>query len=356
MMGFVLVFLCMTSFGIWQLIPHHAIQSHGTAFIIDGIAYESNNDPIAIYELADITTHGITGEGTQESPYLIENRIINIADNNIGIYIYLNAVYRIRNCIINGGMYGIRMQYGQDSIVEHCLIANAYYGINTDTTTQNITIQYCRVVNGTLYGNPPPSPYSQGYRIEGSSNLIQHNSVESCIAGIVSTASYTNITNNTALFNQDSGIQAWGSYVYIENNTASYNGKVASTFTNAGIVGTVSHSVIQNNTCHYNLAYGLAIWSSGYNVTLRINVLQHNYYAGIIVRYSTVMNLTYNNITDSNYGIVILGIYNDQIHATYNNITNMFYAGFQLQGIKHSIFASNYLGNVSSGFYHEYLG
>ncbi|MHA1519637.1 MAG: right-handed parallel beta-helix repeat-containing protein [Promethearchaeota archaeon] len=200
----------------------------------------------------------LSGDGTEISPYVIEDFIIDASTGN-GIDIRnTNAYLIIRNCQISDGSF--------------------YYGIYLSSITNvNIT-------NNDLHDN-----YGGLYMVSSNNNTLSENNVSSNDFYGFSLYSSSNITlsGNIANDNGDAGI-------YLSNlNTSVLFGNDVS-HNDHGIYITDSKLMnLSGNTVIFNNNYGISLWYSSNN-TLYKNNASFNNKVGIYY-YSSSNNTVYFN-------------------------------------------------------------
>ncbi len=135
--------------------------------------------------------NGWPGEGSQATPFLIDNYEVNATGNSYGIYIKnTNVYFEITNCYLHGastyqiylynvsngtvfntttdgGSGGIILNIVSDTVIENNTVSNAYTGISGYNSN--------RV---SFYGNKVLNPQSDGiYITNGGENKVENNSV-----------------------------------------------------------------------------------------------------------------------------------------------------------------------------------
>ncbi|MFX1515164.1 MAG: nitrous oxide reductase family maturation protein NosD [Promethearchaeota archaeon] len=197
-------------------------DSHSPVFI-DG------NDALATF----IEEKGLEGEGTIDSPYIIENFVIEAITAH-GILIQSTDAYlTIRYCTIDSGSTnfkdGINLKDTSNIKIHNNLISNNKYGVYL-VSSSNITISGNIVTNNSWHG----------IALEFSSNnIISGNNASNNDAGI---RLFTLSSNNTLL-----------------GNTVSYNdeGIVLRYFSGS--------NVLSNNTITNNKDFGISLYTSSNN-------------------------------------------------------------------------------------------
>jgi parallel beta-helix repeat protein len=227
----------------------------------------NGNDGLATF----ISNEGLNGEGTENSPYIIES--FNIDDSStIGITIDNTSAYLIiQNCIIQG--------VDQTSFGIYC------------NNTENININKNQI-----------SEKFMGIRIRTSSNLnISENSVSECLMGIdILNANYSIISQNSVNQNTLAGF----------------------------FVRDSNYNTFLDNTMNHNFQWGLFLEDSNNN-TFSGNVVSNTFLTGIVIEGSSANKLLKNQITNNSYGISIGSADNNEIYFNniYENRENEAYEG-----------------------------
>ncbi|NPD87768.1 MAG: hypothetical protein HGN29_03545 [Asgard group archaeon] len=289
---------------------------------------------ILITDDGDFTSYSFSGDGSESTPYLIEN--YNITTGSYGIYITgTTKHFKIRNCYIDSITHGIyikSVQAGTAIIINNTCEYNSEYGIFLEeasgTTLENNTCNnnnYGIYMMGTFYvystnirciNNTCNSNTNRGIQLIYCSNiLITENECKYNIYGI-NTGSSSDLTliNNTCNLNEHVGIDVWGS----NNNVTLINNKCTENCTpgnsGAGIrLSTSTIGILTNNTCDYNNDWGIFIYDSS-EVTLINNTCRNSNSHGINLQDSFDANLINNtcNYNDKN-GINVFNFYNTSL-------------------------------------------
>ena len=286
----------------------------------------------------------ISGWGTKDSPYIIENATINGKNTKSCIEI-VNSFrkFEIRNCILyNSGpgamMAGITLLHTQQGKLLHnnCSLNNAR-GIYMYNSTHTKIIG--NDVNDNILG---------GIYIENATKVI--------------------ITSNTALRNTEEGIQ-----LHIGNTN-----EIVDNIANSNLVGILLSGNNYNNTIsgnevnqNYN---GIQVYLGVYN-TISENIVSGNGYHGLIIEANSHHNyIWYNSLINNTHGIMIFNShYNDVsdndiigsekdalniLESDYNNISinniidNTY--GIRSYGGEHSTIFENFIFGNLYGVYFEH--
>ncbi len=193
-----------------------AIGSDGTVYVGsgDGYLYALGDTTITIYNNTDFqekaAKYGWKGDGTEENPYIIENKNIYAHHSNVetidAIHIEDTDVhFIIRNCTISGddSQTLIYMDNVKNGTFENNSISEGEYGMyileSSDLTIRDNTIRSATEDGISLYQSP--------------SNIIENNNISINKIGVYLMYNSNNniIDNNTFYKNSDYG-------VYISNN------------------------------------------------------------------------------------------------------------------------------------------
>ncbi|MHA1522026.1 MAG: right-handed parallel beta-helix repeat-containing protein [Promethearchaeota archaeon] len=279
----------------------------GTGIIEEGASQNENNpksashDPIIIngtagFEWGDYPD--ISGNGSLDNPYIIENLIIDAGGSESGIFIKNTEQYlEIRNCQINNSGNsnfdsGIRIEDSLNVNITECSIFLNYNGISI-ISSENINIS----------GNGVRENFVMGIILSDSkNNTISENDIyenlEYGISLIISennTLSDNDVRNNfaTGIFLSDS-----------KNNTISEN-EIYENLEN-GISFIISeNNTLLDNDVRNNFATGIFLDNSQNNSILE-NTIFENIRDGVIVNNSLNVILSGNEIYDVCKGIVII--------------------------------------------------
>lgn len=253
------------------------------------------DDPIVIWSDADFIMYNFTGEGTEESPFLIENLNINTTAEN-GIYIRRTTKhFIIRNCVIDAVSNGIhidKVAAGSATITNNTCINNNQTGIFIERSDGiKISKNICKS-NGfqaifILYSN---------YTI-----LTENTCVENRRGIEIYKSHHNMINNNDVNLNKWGGIEVY----YSTNITAKFN---EISFNLVGIfVQSTNSSIMSYNLIHANLMGGIFINRyivTGESVSSH-NIIHHNSFLdniGIIGSHQAIDN-GYNNTWFDEYAM-----------------------------------------------------
>ena len=177
------------------------------------------SDPIEIGSDSDFDTIGILGEGTEESPYIIENLKIKTSGYfSRAIYIHdTTSHFVIRNCIIEHGYFGIWVSDVADYTPQ--IFNNTCVG----TTNEGIGIVVADLNGGVITENTCMNS-GQGIRtIYANFISITENKISNCVfQGInIHHSHFNNITYNVIKNCTDFSVALVGSITF--NNSVHHN-------------------------------------------------------------------------------------------------------------------------------------
>jgi parallel beta-helix repeat protein len=280
---------------------------------------------------------GVLFAFTAES--VIEN--VKAINNTYGIYLYgssNNAV--VDNTATSKGKLGIQLVNSNNNIVSNNLLANNYIGIGLWLFSENNTISWNTLLNGTSGG--------VGLYLDGSnSNTIGNNAITNNYEGIILYRSGMNTLRNNNMTNNSYNFGVYGSsllhYLNDVDTSNTVNEKPIYYWinqhdiqvpTNAGYVAVINstgviaknldlskneqgilfayttNSAIMNVTASYNYN-GFYLWRSNSN-SIKSNNVINNDWDGIGLYYSDNNTITGNTVTDNGIGInATVSYYND---------------------------------------------
>jgi parallel beta-helix repeat protein len=250
----------------------------------------------------------VTGSGTENNPYIIENWVIS-AENADGIEIgNTTAYFIIRNCLLeNGYSYwvGIRLYTVTNGKIENCTCSNvSNIGIflihsSNNTLTNNTceNIVGCGVhlrysSNNTLTNNACSNSYG-GVYLENSSNnnILANNTCSYTTFGIAIDYSFNNTITNNACENNSRGI-------CLDNSSST---AIANNMCENNSIGILlmrsSNNTLINNTCSNNVS-GIQLLSYSSNNTIINSSCSYNW-NGIILEDSDNNRIYHNNLINN---------------------------------------------------------
>ncbi len=288
-----------------------------------------------------------SGNGTQNNPYIIEDRIIDAGGSGWAMYFeYTDAWLVVRNCTVlncgtgswNAGMgfvlcrnvnisfntflndlYGITLRTQSDGLLvmnntfDNCLIGVYVYNSNN-----------ARVVNNTIHasGGYGIIVYSYAYN-----NRLESNRITDSATGI---ALHENSENNTIIANEVHECSVQGVYIYrTRGNTVTRN-----IITNAGPRG----------------AYGLELHEAPLNVVDDNEIT--GFYFGLYIDNQVPMTETGNTITrnvikDTSFGMYMYYPYKETVAS--NHVVNSSGVGIHMQLSRDCHVVANDVWNNSAG-------
>ncbi|MFW9959242.1 MAG: right-handed parallel beta-helix repeat-containing protein [Candidatus Odinarchaeota archaeon] len=113
--------------------------------------FSPGHEPIIINSNSDFEAQGWAGNGTEASPYLIENLVIRTTEMCISIQ-NTNAFFIIRNCILTCMPYtiaggGIYLSEVSNGLIEGCTVSNKNLGIGIQSC-DHCVVSDCILSNG----------------------------------------------------------------------------------------------------------------------------------------------------------------------------------------------------------------
>lgn len=286
---------------------------------------EPNNFSIAEYVVHDPFTVSLdyleancSGDGSEESPYIIENlyiesrqwciRVYDIDrstdyDNGTIIVEYIHLT--IRNCYFKGipdvydnyfqrnGMGVYMNRHTHNVTIQNNIFVDNYYGVySLFNSTHNKIVNnefncsigvrlddiadHTVVSNNLFVGSPDdPNPGTYG---NGQQGVQISFSVECMIA------------NNTCT-GLDHGIQ-----IYLTTNCTAYNNTVVNSFYSGITFLNSSNIMVINNTCQYNQHYGILLDDDSHNNTIANNTLSYNGLGLNTTDYTSTFHEAYDDI------------------------------------------------------------
>jgi len=247
-------------------IPNSA-TSHAPIFI-DG------DDPANDWDDCD----AVTGSGTVEDPYVIEDLEIDAGESGSGILIQDSTAYlKISNCTaINAGSNsedaGLRIEYCDNINVFNCDFTN-----NSRNGIYLYSSSYNSLTGNTIANNPEYGIY-------------------------LYSSSYNSLTGNTIANNPEYGIFLDSSS---NNNILTSNTVANNTYAGIYLISS-SDNTLTGNTVVNNSEYGISLYSSSDN-TLTGNTVVNNSDYGIYLISSSDNNGIFYNVINSN----LVGIHID---------------------------------------------
>ncbi len=293
----------------------------------------SSYNPIIIngsigYNWSDYTN--ITGSGSVELPFIIEDFEIDSLGSGSGIFIKDSEFHVIvRNCTINNSGYldyydaGIRIENCSNVQIERCNILNNHLGIQLEKSN-----------NCTVFGNTISDNILCGIYTNNSFDMsISNNEINDAGKGIYLDNSENNsISENLVVRNHEGGVFLDGS----NNNDFSFN--IINNNYGEGFLLNNAHNNSLTNNDIYNNGKGVYLLNSE-NSTISYNEIDKNHECGVYSDNSD-MNLLSNNKIFDNYQQGIYLDYSDQ---------NIISKNYIKKNSKDGIFSINSLSSSISG-------
>jgi len=214
-----------------------------------------------------ISSGKCTGQGTEGDPYIISNLKINGKGSDCILIVLVRDVsYKIINCTLYNGTYGIRIEYA----IMGDLIGNniSYNNVGIYTTPYHdntLSFSQYTIISGNVISHNAKNGIDAGdlYDVQISDNIITHNGWHgvysawhnervniteneiSCNGkvGLLLVSYEQSEIHNNIIYRNGRGIMLWSSYTNsIRNNSISYNAGHAVYFLQSNF------NVIENNT------------------------------------------------------------------------------------------------------------
>ncbi len=316
-------------------------------------------DNIQIIDDGDFAKYSSEGDGSESTPYIIENyKIVN--DSIMGIFVAgTSQHFIIRNCeVYTNTHYAI---YIGGTVADNiCIIENNYFhsnktigiavlGADFVTITNNICndsniglyldANNCTVADNTFNGHIGIAGYSiigYGIHIVGSSSL-----------------SRGHIINNNTCNENDYGIHIGSlDYGLISNNTCNNNNVDGIFLENSNSL----ENTLFNNICKDNTEHGIHVEAARYNVITNNTCIGNDYgiYLEQELSSSVPAIVKFNNVTQNNYGIFLFHFVGASI--TYNllllNTHYGVYLGYAATNnlVHRNAFLNNSVSHSSQGY------
>ena len=281
--------------------------------------FHISHEPIIISSNADFAILEFPGNGTEQTPFIIEEYTISTKQTCIFIQ-DTDSFFIIRNCLFLGGGsgHGIMLTNVTNGLIQKNIIGQKSAGIILSGCSNNI------IENNTISQNKGDGVYLY----QSSENMIAENNIsENQLDGIYIGSSSTCIVVNNTLFNNRMGLSLISSSdttimtnIFVSNGVHIYGSEEVHW----------RHSISENNLINgkplgyfwnriherINAAqYGQVILANCTEVVVEDGVL-YNTSVGIVLGYSTFCNLTNSNILQNSWVGIFLS------HSSNNNILN----------------------------------
>ena len=270
----------------------------------------TNHEAIEISSDSDLDLSSFAGDGSQVTPYVIENYYIEVT-NHTGISIHDTTHYFIiRNCYVSADQYGISL-YSRtigNTTIEDCIVTDNFYcGIYVNDEV------FTLIENNTIFNNWGYGIYANG----AAGTKIKDNKL------------YDNNNNPIYVQNTDgaqiSFNECWNNgrdniYVRLSDFIYAYNNTIYDSKDFYGFrIEFCFDSVIANNLC-YNLTYGISVEDSD-EIILDHNEIHETVYYGISAFRCANSEFEYNKISDvGTYGMDIYDCLSSSVRFnTFNN-------------------------------------
>lgn len=283
--------------------------------------------PIWINEDSDFVKFASQGDGTELSPYLLENQHFISAESHLIFIENTSAHFTVQNFHLDGidqSNSGIYMQNVTHGTIKKIIIKSCSNGILLNSSCNNNTISYTNVelsdngfnliesANNTLTYNSAMENDHTGFTVLNSDNIsfITNKAEKNSENGFLLTNSQDCFLYKNIALNNENGIELIQCLACeITENEIQEN-------KNSGILLVYS----DNNLLFLNLALengvtGIEIQASDNNKLLS-NAIDKNYFEGIKLSVTSEKNILYrNNVTNNAFNGVLLD------DVDWNNIT-----------------------------------
>ncbi len=290
---------------------------------------------------AFINNNDLTGDGTNTTPYIIENFTIS-SNSEFGIEIQNTDKYlTIRNCTIEGEIgeyYGIILFYTLNVYLYNNTVLGHQYGIRTWHSNDSV-----------ISDNQVSFSEDYGFDIRYSNNItFSNNIVNYCYSGFgIGNSNFNKFLDNV-VFNNFYGFDiGYSSDNYFSSNDV-WNNTRGFYFTDSEN-STLSTNNIYNNTGEY---YGGIYFDLSNNNSLFMNNICNNSIG--ISFYGSNHNTVFNNNVDHNDRGISMG-YVDNSTFYRNNISFNIYYGIDMsECTNNSVYQNDIYGNQNNQAYeHE---
>jgi len=243
--------------------------------------------PITITSNSEFTSHGFTGSGTKQAPYVLSNVYINGGTNMVNLLDIsdTNAYFIVKNSNFWGGKININLYNVSNGLfLNNTFQGAAQEGVcSLSTNKVNLTEN---TFQGQYYGllaDGSNSTYTNnrfvesqfGFDLEGGMhNMVENNMFRSIgyTAIGLNSAENNSIVNNSIDLASNTGIRVQ----YSSNNTITQN-LIRNSNTGMAILGQSGDNQVALNSVYYNDHGGLLLDSSSFNTIITNNTFSNNY-------------------------------------------------------------------------------
>ena len=258
------------------------------------------SDPFYIYSDSQLASLGFQGDGSQDTPYLIENLLFDLNEtygSGRAISIWNTRSYiTIQNCYIQGkneiweagtpqewvwvGGLGVELVNVSNVRVENC----TFYIFGEGITLANCTQV---VLHKNTFRNEQFSEETEGSPIKVQDNSTQvtvsENLMYKCGTGITIAQSYRTLISKNKVIECNAGLE---SFHFSKLNTISENLFLSNRYEGI-VIGRSNDTLVTKNNCSYNGLAGIFLDEISLNVTILLNVFAFNG-----VRLNATLNIT----------------------------------------------------------------
>ncbi len=258
----------------------------------------TDSPPIIVASESDFSTYGISGEGSLEHPFMINDLRISLNEAYpeghpeggimAGIYIQnIDSYITIENCIIHGRYIegqddeprglGIFLEYVRNARIFNCTFVNLHKGVMLGESNGT------EILESTFRG-VPIDDVGMGVGVDVQSHsdsvTIEGNSMRRLSTGITLYRSDRTFIHENEISKSTLGIKvSYNSTAsLISNNTCFENSQYG-----IGLSDAVNTTIINNN-CSYNTMGGIFVSNYAFGCVISLNSLLYN---GIPINWST---------------------------------------------------------------------
>lgn len=314
----------------------HPKISHTTKTCHDPIIIERNSDFVN-----QAASEGWSGYGTENSPYLIQNYIIN-TDGVSGLQISNTDIYFIvRNVYVSGATSsleeGFYFSNVKNGIIEDNTAEGNYVGFDI-RNSQKLSISGNVAVNNNVFGFFIASDFRNVF----SNNTAINNGNDGF--GIVS--SEKNIFNSNSANGNNIGFHLNDAH----NNTLQNNIATENTKWGFSLSHSINNTLIGNSSMD-NIYSGFEINNQCYFNIFNGNIATNNSHEGFELRFNCKFNTYSNNIAENNDNGFELNYKNDNNMFINNSAIDNNYSGYKVTTSANTIFKENFaMNNNLHGF------
>lgn len=287
----------------------------------------------------------VTGVGSASNPYVIENYFIN--GGKYGIEIEFTSYYFIiRNVWINGStQFGMYIGYLDNAVISNDTITHSgeyFLAVNNITITGNTINDSPSGIsisgnNNVISNNTINNVLGTGMDCNGAHNTLSNNTIGNAMYGIYSvSSSYSDVTFNTIHNTNYDGMNILSNYnsIFINNTISETRGMTFRTASNE----TVANNTVSNSSDDF-------LFSQVYNSSISNNIATTSQNTGFLLESSNNNTLANNTATASKDKGFELDSSNN--NTLFNNTACFEKNGFWLNNASNNVLANNTACNNS---------